>query len=296
MDAQSIYNYARNKNKLITNLISIIEGILSDGRVDEKEILYLDTWLLESELISRNYCVRTIRARISDILSNRVIDNNELKFFQSDLIKIQKKLLDTPKLDLYSEESDRHLLEGLCKGVLANQELNDLEIRYLKWWLSSNAALKNNFPGKEIYILVENILADGVITPEERASLKAALTSFTGCDLEVGVVDGLSTKLPIDDIDSLNLKGALVCLTGEFLLGKRSKCKTEIESMGGIVSDGITQKIDYLIVGTLSAKDWRFQSYGRKIEKAIEYRDNKNIPLKIISEEQWKTLSCDTIY
>lgn len=284
----SKFNYARNKDKLLANLISIIDGIISDGNINIREIIYLDTWLMEADLLSRNYCVRAIRNRAKDILSGDVVTNTDLKFFKADLLKIQKQLIDIPDVDLYSEEADRHLLEGLCKGMLADHQLVDDEIKYLKWWLSSNGTLKNNYPGKELFNLVSEILKDGVITPEERESLKEGLVAYTGCDLTTGTVDGLSTRLPLDVINSLDLKNSIVCLTGDFLYGKRGKCKAEIEAAGGIVCDSVTMKINYLIVGTLSSKDWKYQSHGRKIEKAVEYRDSKNIPLKIISEEQWQ--------
>lgn len=290
MSEYTRFNYFRNKDKLLANLISIIDGILSDGNIDEKEVLFLDTWLLESEEISNNYCVKAIRRRVSDILADGVIDKLEIDYLKADLIKIQEKLIDLPFLELNSTESDKHLLEGLCKGMLANHELTDAEIKYLNWFLSVNGALKNNYPGKELYSLVSEILKDGVITESERAELKLALLAFTGCDLELGIVDGLSTKLPLDNIDTLNLKGATVCLTGEFLHGKRSVCEGEIKLQGATVISGITQKLDYLIIGTMSSKDWRYQAHGRKIEKAVEYRDEKGISLKIISEEQWKSL------
>ncbi|WP_320732751.1 BRCT domain-containing protein [Enterobacter roggenkampii] len=289
MSEHSRFHYFSNRDKAFTNLISIIDGILSDGEVTQKEMLYLDTWLLESQEISDNYCVKAIRHRIADVLSDGVIDPTEMKFLKADLIKIQKDLIDLPFLQLDSIESDRHLLEGLCKGILADAQLNDEEIKYLRWFLSVNGALKNNYPGKELYTLVEDILRDGVITEDERSHLRQALISFTGCDLESGIVDGLSTQLPIDTIESLNLAGANVCLTGEFLHGKRSVCAEEIRSHGATVIDNITQKLDFLIVGTLSSKDWRYKAHGRKIEKAVSYRDEKGIPLKIISEEQWKS-------
>lgn len=288
MAEHSKFNYLKNRDKLFTNLISIIDGILSDSALDPKEILYLDTWLLESQEISDNYCVKAIRHRISDVLADGVIDETEMKFLKADLIKIQKQLIDLPYLKLDSIESDRHLLEGLCKGVLANNQLSDAEIKYLRWFLSVNGALKCNYPGKDLYILVEKILQDGIITEDEREQLRQALISFTGCDLESGIVDGLSTQLPIDTIDALNLEGATVCLTGEFLHGKRAVCAEEIRQLGATVVDSITQKLDYLIIGTMSSKDWRYKAHGRKIEKAVSYRDEKGVPLKIISEEQWK--------
>lgn len=291
MSEYSRFNYFKNRDKAFANLISIIDGLLSDGHLDQKEILYLDTWLLDSEEISDNHCVKAIRRRIADILADGVIEPSEIKSLKTDLLKIQKELIDLPHLNLDSIESDRHLLEGLCKGMLANHQLNDAEIKYLRWFLSVNGALKNNYPGKALYSLIEDILADGVITEDERELLKQALISFTGCDLASGIVDGLSTQLPVDNIDTIDFAGATVCLTGEFIYGKRSLCEAELRLKGANVISNITQKLDYLIIGTLSSRDWRYKAHGRKIEKAVSYRDEKGIPLKIISEEQWKNFS-----
>jgi len=129
----SVYNYTRNRDKLLANLVNIIEGMTCDGKVDAKELLYLDTWLLEAEAISENYCVQVIRDKITAILEDGIIEEVELKKFKDDLINIQQNLLDTPDIDFYSTESDKHLLEGLCKGMLSNHELTEDEIRYLRW-------------------------------------------------------------------------------------------------------------------------------------------------------------------
>ncbi|MDV1016241.1 hypothetical protein RZP77_29330, partial [Klebsiella grimontii] len=47
MNERTRFNYVKNRDKAFANLISIIDGILSDGTLDQKEILYLDTWLLD---------------------------------------------------------------------------------------------------------------------------------------------------------------------------------------------------------------------------------------------------------
>ena len=58
-----------------------------------------------------------------------------------------------------------------------------------------------------------------------------------------------------------------------------------IKRNNGLISSGITKKIDFLVIGTLSSRDWKFSSHGRKIEKAVSYRDDEGAKLKIISEE-----------
>lgn len=278
------FNYTRNRDKLFANLISIIDGMLSDGVITDQEIIYLDTWLLEAEQLIGNGIIRSLRIRISGILADGVITLEEREEIKSFLSVVQKEILDIPDVDFYSIESDVHLLNGLCKGLISDRVLNNDEIKYLDWWLTQNGALKANYPGKELFNLVKEILKDGEISVEESTTLHKALIDFTGCDLDSGTVDGLSTRLPLDEGTEVAIEGKVFCLTGVFLAGKRSAIENQIERIGGLLSSNVTKKIDYLVIGTLSSRDWRYSSHGRKIEKAVAYRD-EGIELRIISEE-----------
>lgn len=284
-DKLYVFNYTQNRDKLFNNLISIIDGILSDGVVRDEEILYLDTWLLEAGEIIQNGVIRGLSSRVSKILSDGAVTEEERQELKQNLLDIQRDILDIPEVDFFSKESDLHLLNGLCKGLISDKTLSEEEIRYLDWWLTQNGTLKSNYPGKELYTLVKEILKDGVITTEESQTLHKALVDFTGCDLESGVVDGLSTKLPVDSDADIDLEGKVFCLKGVFMAGKRSHVEDILKRSNGLISNTVTKKIDYLVIGTLSSRDWRFSSHGRKIEKAISYRDNEGVGLKVISEE-----------
>lgn len=284
-DKLYVFNYTQNRDKLFNNLISIIDGILSDGVVRDEEILYLDTWLLEAGEIIQNGVIKGLSSRVSKILSDGAVSDEDRQELKQHLLDIQRDILDIPKVDFFSIESDLHLLNGLCKGLISDKKLSDDEVRYLDWWLTQNGSLKNNYPGKELYKLVKDILKDGVITAEESQTLHKALVDFTGCDLENGVVDGLSTKLPIDSNADITLEGKVFCLTGVFMAGKRSHVEDLVKRSNGLISNTVTKKIDYLVIGTLSSRDWMFSSHGRKIEKAISYRDNEGVSLKVVSEE-----------
>ena len=276
-DKLYVFNYTQNRDKLFNNLISIIDGILSDGVVKDEEILYLE--------IIQNGVIRGLSSRVSKILADGAVTEEERQELKQHLLDIQRDILDIPEVDFFSKESDLHLLNGLCKGLISDKALSDEEVRYLDWWLTQNGALKNNYPGKELFKLVKEILNDGVITAEESQTLHKALVDFTGCDLESGVVDGLSTKLPVDSDTDIDLEGKIFCLTGVFMAGKRSHVEDILKRCNGLISNTVTKKIDYLVIGTLSSRDWRFSSHGRKIEKAISYRDNEGVGLKVISEE-----------
>ena len=56
--------------------------------------------------------------------------------------------------------------------------------------------------------------------------------------------------------------------------------------MGGTNAKGVTKTLNYLVLGTYVTDSWIHESYGRKIEKAMEYRSG-GMPLLIVSEEHW---------
>lgn len=78
--------------------------------------------------------------------------------------------------------------------------------------------------------------------------------------------------------------GMVFCCTGTFDLGARGYCQQLIEEVGGVISKNVTRKVDYLVIGIKITPDWKQQSYGAKIIKAMEYRDKNNIPISIIAE------------
>ncbi|MBN6363529.1 BRCT domain-containing protein [Providencia huaxiensis] len=285
MNINPAFNYKRNRDKLFANLISIIDGVLSDCELSDSEILYITTWLSDSEVISSNPFAMLLQERISRVLEDGVITAEERQEIKQTLLDVQRAIMDMPNIDLYSKESDINLLNGLCKGIVADKDLSIDEINYLDWWLTQNGMLKRNYPGKHLYQLVKTIKEDGVIDQNESDLLYKALVDFSGTDLNTGIVDGLSCQLPCDDIDSLDLYGASFCLTGNFVLGKRSIVSKMIEDAGGSVTDRVTQSTDYLVIGGLSSRDWRYSTHGRKIEKAIDDRDSGKSSVKITTED-----------
>ncbi|MFM5413101.1 BRCT domain-containing protein [Aeromonas veronii] len=158
---------------------------------------------------------------------------------------------------------------------MGDQQLSDDEIHYLSWWMKQNSMLRAHYPGKQLYQTVERILLDGIITAEEREELQQQLMLFIGNPFEQGAVTGMATKLAISDSEIDTLYDCTVCFTGMFLSGTRRQCEETALLLGATPQDSVTQKLDYLIIGELSSRDWRFSSYGRKIEKAIVNSDNK---------------------
>lgn len=177
---------------------------------------------------------------------------------------------------------DRNIDEfiGICKGVLADDEFNVKEKKYLTEWIENNK-LYDNVAVKKIYYELKNT--------KDLDDLKNLLISFTGGLPPVKEIQSMSTQLPIEKmLLPIKFENESFCLTGNFssAYGKRKVLEDLIEAKGGICKKRVTLDLDYLVIGEFGNNDWRHSSFGRKIEDAMKIQKNKNSKIKIISEKQ----------
>lgn len=178
-------------------------------------------------------------------------------------------------------------LLGICQGLVANGELTEQGVAFLHNWLSENPEIADAWPGYVLRDRLALVLEDGVVTKDEARNLHQVLSAMIGGTLEEsGATGGLATRLPVQHIDSMPIDGHRFCFTGQFLFGSRAACQAAVESLGGEVLLRIRKDLDYLVIGAMSSADWAYSSHGRKIEKAVSYRD-AGAPIAIIAEELW---------
>jgi NAD-dependent DNA ligase len=174
--------------------------------------------------------------------------------------------------------SDLQILQGICHGILADGIITDKEIYDLQNWLNENEHLNTYYPYDEIRSLIISVLSDNIIDEEERTILMAYFNQFvtiqdsdvkqTIKDKTVDVnISGLCTSEP-----DVNFEGKTFCITGVLQRGNRENLQRDIIKLGGIPTDTISKKTDYLIVGDNGNPAWAFSCYGRKVEKAINLR------------------------
>jgi len=180
-------------------------------------------------------------------------------------------------------------LLGLCTGLIADRVLTNDEIALLDTWLADNGDVAASWPGDAIAGRLREILADGIVTEEERADLFDTLSRLVGGTLEEhGAASGMATRFGIDAPASIEINGRVFCFTGKFIYGPRARCEKAILERGGRALDNVTRQLDYLVIGTLASRDWAHTSHGRKIEKAHELRANGHAVL-VVAEEAWVT-------
>lgn len=177
-------------------------------------------------------------------------------------------------------------LIGIAQGFLCDGHLNDDEVRFLHNWLTQNESIATVWPGDAIYARVKDILADGVITNQERTYLTEMLQQLVGGSTEELAEATHVTELAIDRSATVAIPEATFCLTGDFVFASRAHCESVIQKRGGFTSKTVTKKVNYVVVGGLGSSEWKHGSFGTKIEKAMQYK-RQGIPLLIVHEDQW---------
>lgn len=260
-------------DKAINSLKGLLLGINLDGDVNESEINELRTWArAHNQLISRNP-FNEFMTIIENTVSNKIPPKETIE----DLYWLCQKY----EHDNYyynAVTADLQLLQGLCHGILSDGIINEKEIFELNDWLSNNEHLNTYWPYDEVRSLILSIIADQKVDEEEKAVLKAYFSQFvklhdqaTDEKIQTETADlhisGLCTSEP-----AVEFIGKTFCITGVLKRGNRETLQNDIKKLGGIPTDNLTKKTDYLIVGDNGNPAWAFSCYGRKVEKAISMR------------------------
>ena len=179
-------------------------------------------------------------------------------------------------------------LIGVCKGIAADGVVNQQEAEFLQGWLAANEiAIQSNPVTQTLLSRIDDMLSDGVLDRDEAQDLLATLRSFVGEPPELGEfikTSGLPVNRPEPEIAFAERR---FCLTGTFAYGSRARCADLIEALGGIHAPTVTRTIDFLVLGVYVTPSWAHESFGRKIEKALYYRDERGADIAIISETHW---------
>lgn len=176
-------------------------------------------------------------------------------------------------------------LLGLAAGLVADGKVDQGEAHVLQRWLVANAAAASNPIVHNLLIRVNEMLSDDVLDKEESAELLDILVKFSGSNFEIGEV-AKATTLPLCSPEPIiKVQGHRFCFTGTFAFGNRKECESIIADRGG-AAGSMAKSTSYLVIGTYVTDSWIHESFGRKIEQAVRWRQD-GTPLKIVSEEAW---------
>jgi len=184
-------------------------------------------------------------------------------------------------------ERDVSELLGLAKGLLADGVVTVDEARHLRAWVGAHSECLGEWPLAPIHERLERMFADGRVSEEERADLQELLQSLVGGDAGVVLGDVATTSLPLDaPAPAITWTGSVFVFTGKFAFGPRAACEAQVRERGGTCEPRITQRTRYVVVGTFGSRDWIHTSFGRKLEKAVQYRGS-GTGLAIVGEDHW---------
>ncbi len=188
-----------------------------------------------------------------------------------------------------ARRAERDLSEflGLAKGLLADGAVSQSEAALVRTWLKNHSSAIEQWPLNRLTERVERIYRDGRIDEAERCELSELLSAIVGGTAGIILGEDAATTLPLDAPPPVfRWPGSTFVFTGKFAFGTRADCERYVTKLGGVCNSDVTLRTNYLIIGTFGSRDWVHTSFGRKIEKAVEYRAEGH-GLAIVGEDYW---------
>ncbi|MBP6748814.1 MAG: BRCT domain-containing protein [Xanthomonadaceae bacterium] len=258
-------------DKSINSLLGIIEGISIDGSINEAELGFLNIWLESHRCMRERHPFNELIPLLDESLADRVLSSEE----KEDIAWLCERIISSEYYDRTTADLQR--LHAIVGGVVADIEINVAELQGLSQWLDVHEHLRTCWPYDEIGSLITAVLADRRIDDTEHRLLFNFFSEFV--DLldnktisnplvsEDGAIAGLCAVCP-----EVQFKGSTFCFTGASSRYKREDLSLIVKSFGGSVVAGVSEKVDYLIIGADGNPCWSYACYGRKVEKAVKLR------------------------
>ncbi len=184
---------------------------------------------------------------------------------------------------------DRHVDEllGICRGIAFDDLVTQQEAEALLKWMDDHSLYMNEYPFNILYKNLREMLSDNILDQDEATELLSILKSLIGEKNKHNNIINGSSSLPFDtNPPAVTFDGKGFVFTGVFTVGTRKRCEEIVCELGGELHKTVKKTTDYLVIGDIGSEHWVHSSYGRKIEKAVKYRE-KGMGIVIIPEEYW---------
>jgi NAD-dependent DNA ligase len=186
---------------------------------------------------------------------------------------------------------DRGLDEfiGICKGLVFDGVVNYDEAKNLLVWLQNNRYIADKWPAVEIYEKLRIMLKKGFLSSEDEGELLSHLVALTGNPDVMFSGRNPSGNLPLcNPPPDVYFDGAVFVITGNLKIGSRAQVVDLITELGGeVVLKNVRMDTNFLVIGDIGSQAWIHSTHGRKIERAIELRDQLKTGIGIISEDHF---------
>lgn len=277
------YAFSSNKKKAIYSLKGILQGVVADATLNTMEVLYLNTWLLDSKALRDDPDARSLLGLIDDALEDGKFSTEEL----DDLNALITDIIESRSYEDVTASDYLNEFLGLISGIVSDDQINEDEFAYLIEWLNKHADLIDDATVKSVVAKMVEFSKLEQITPSDEEALVSFLKQTAGIRfLETGAVDVHPMDHIADSIESMNHERAAICFTGVFNTGTRKEVEAIAIKLGATPRKDPSKSIHYVVIGSQVSPDWKHTSFGRKIQKAIELRESGH-PLIILTEQEW---------
>ncbi len=227
LDDMSYYNYSFKSilDKSLHTLEGIVKGIAIDGKINKKEIEELNSWCNDYVGISSRSPFNELIPLIRDSISDQILTQDEINN-----ILWACKNLTTSNLYYDVITADIQRLHGILHGILADNKIEELELRQLSHWVAENIHLRGSYPYDEIDSVITSVLQDGKIDQQEHDFLKVFFSEFvnlpTSTKIDQKELERLKKSITIPGIcavcPEIEFKNKVFCFTGVSTRAKRS--------------------------------------------------------------------------
>lgn len=184
---------------------------------------------------------------------------------------------------------DRHIDEliGICRGIAFDDLVTQKEAEALLKWMNDHHEYLAEYPFNIIHRNLQEMLSDSILDNNEATELLGVLKGLIGEECKAEVIVNGSSSLPLDtSLPKIIISNSSFVFTGVFTVGTRKKCEEIVCNLGGEMHKTVKKNTNYLVIGEIGSEHWIHSSFGRKIEKAVEYRE-KETGISIVSEQHW---------
>lgn len=184
------------------------------------------------------------------------------------------------------------VLAGLAAGIAADGIVTIDEAKFLRQWIDTQLAHLEDPVINLLYKRIGLMLQDGILDAEESAELLDTLRGFAGLTVASPTAKAYSAPNPLPlcrPEPNIVCDGRAFVFTGTMAFGPRKECERLVLERGANIAPGISKRVDYLVIGSIGNDQWRHSSYGTKILRAVQLRE-EGIPIAIVSEDHWQRI------
>lgn len=264
------FKYTRKSrhDKAINTLLGIIHGISTDRTINDAESQMLENWIVENGIFADRHPYNEFIPRIRQALEDHILTEDETE----DISWACDKFLSKEYYDDTSAALQE--LQAIVAAVAVDGVISEVEVEGIQDWISNHEQLKTCWPYDEIESRLIHALKDRWIDPQEHKELLEFFSSFSPTGIQLQNTD--STPKSISGIcavaPEIIFEDHLFCFTGESSKASRDELKVIVLDRGGQVRNSVSPRLNYLVVGSNGNPCWAYACYGRKIEKAVQLR------------------------